>query len=58
MWLCARGIPPKLHHSPAQALASRLGSAVSVWNVSLYGGIDLLYQRRDGGCLAAELQAR
>jgi hypothetical protein len=40
------------------ALAARLGSRVSVWNVSLYGGIDFLFVRRDGGCFDRELQVR
>ncbi len=41
-----------------ETLAARLGTRTSVWNVSLYGGIDLLYVRRDGGCLINELQGR
>jgi hypothetical protein len=41
-----------------ERLAARLGTRTSVWNVSLYGGVDLLYVRRDGGSLIDELQGR
>ena len=40
------------------ALARRLGSRAAVWNVSMYGGLDLGFVRRDGGSLARELRGR
>lgn len=39
-------------------VAFLVGSRLGVWNVSLYGGIDLGFVRRDGGSFAAQLPGR
>jgi hypothetical protein len=38
--------------------AALVGSRISIWNVSLYGGFDFSFVRSDGGSLAAELPGR